>query len=126
MLDICGNEIRFTQGNSAVIGITPIDTSTGSPIELEGTDKVLFTVKTRYGVTVIQKILTAADADEQGALICTLNPDDTINLSPGQYEYDCLYVASGDQAVTFISSAFYIVRAVGKYTDVNGGDSNGD
>lgn len=126
MLDICGNEIRFTQGNSAVIGITPIDTSTGEPIELELTDKVLFTVKTRYGQTVIQKVLTAEDADEDGVLLCSLKPDDTLNLSPGEYEYDCLFVAPGDQAVTFISSKFYLVRAIGKYTDTNGGDSSGD
>lgn len=126
MIDICGNEIRFTQGNSAVIGITPIDTSTGKPIELEGTDKVLFTVKRRYGETVIQKVLTSSDADEDGVLLCSLKPDDTLNLSPGEYEYDCLYVAAGDQAVTFISSAFYLVRAIGKYTDVNGGDSDAD
>ena len=126
MLDICGNEIRFTQGNSAVIGITPIDTSTGLPIVLEGTDKVLFTVKTRYGTTVVQKTLTASDADEHGVLLCELRPNDTINLAPGAYEYDCLYVAAGDQAVTFISSAFYIVRALGKYTDANGGDVSGD
>lgn len=117
------NVIRIVRGNSASINITPIDTDTSTPVILSEGDKVLFTVKNQNGATVMQKVLTSANYDdgEDTSLNCSIEPDDTIDLLTGEYAYDCLLLV-GSQAVTFISSAFIIEKALGTYEDVSGGD----
>lgn len=119
------NVIRIMRGNSASINITPIDTDTGTPVILQEGDKVLFTVKNQNGTTVMKKVLTAADYDdaEDTSLNCSIEPEDTIDLLTGEYAYDCLLLV-GSQAVTFISSAFIIEKALGTYADVSGGDES--
>lgn len=113
------NNITITAGNSAVIDITPIDEESGSPIILGDGDKVLFTVKSHLGDTVIQKTLTKDNYSdpEDTSVNCVLEPDDTIDLYSGEYIYDCILITS-EMAVTFISSTFYVNEALGKYTDV--------
>jgi hypothetical protein len=117
------NVIRIVRGNSASINITPIDTDTSTPVILSEGDKVLFTVKNQNGATVMQKVLTSANYDdgEDTSLNCPIEPDDTIDLLTGEYAYDCLLLV-GSQAVTFISSALIIEKALGTYEDVSGGD----
>lgn len=124
MFDIFdANVIHITRGNSANINITPIDTDEGAPIILYEGDKVLFTVKNAKGETVIQKTLTYENYEdpEDKSLDCEIEPEDTIDLPTGEYQYDCLFL-SGSQAVTFISSAFIIEKALGVYTDLHGGE----
>lgn len=112
------NALEITQGNSAVIDITPLDGETGNPIRLNDGEKVLFTIKTPMGHFKLQKTLTNADYDNQedDSLNCVLEPDDTIDWGSGTYLYDCLLITQ-TEAITFISSTFTVKKALGKYTD---------
>lgn len=124
MFDIFDNNvIKINRGNSAVVNITPIDTDTGAPIILSEGDRVLFTVKDLNGESVFQKVLTSENysGEQDDSLDCEIEPEDTIDLPTGEYQYDCLFL-SGSQAVTFISSAFIIEKALGVYTDLHGGE----
>ena len=122
------NVIKITKGNSATIDITLVDSDTREHIELSAGDRVLFTVKHRNGKTVIQKTITSADLvpDETDIYTCTIEPEDTLELSTGEYDYDCLLLTTDGQAVTFISSKFVVTKAVGLYTDVTNGGGDGE
>lgn len=106
------NNITLTQGNSAEIDITPIDT-TGEPVQLESGDMVVFTIK-HCRKEVFRKVLGAEDWDvDEKALKLILNPEDTEDLPPCNYEYDCMYIFEDGSAYTFIDKAtFKIVRAI--------------
>ena len=122
MYDIFGgNVLNIVRGNSAFIDITPTDAETGNPVILENGDKVLFTVKTRRGETVIQKVLTNLDYSdpEDYSLNCIIDKDETIDLITGEYRYDCLYMTEAGEAITFISSTLLITEAVGTYKDID-------
>lgn len=112
-IDAEGN-ITLTQGNSAEIAIVPYYTE-DEPIVPEEGDKVIFCVKCARKV-IIRKELTAADYDEEEqALKLILSPEDTINLPPSDYRYDCLYIFANGEAYTFIDKAiFKIVEAIAK------------
>jgi hypothetical protein len=122
------NIIEITRGNSAIIDITPIDTDTGAPYKLSEGDRVLFTLKSKRGTKVFQKVLTNADyeSEEDDSLNLELAPEDTIDLISGEYLYDCLLITKDIQAATFISSTLIIKEAIGLYTDPEeDGDSDG-
>lgn len=111
------NNITLTQGNSAEIDITPLDTD-GEPIELQEGDKVIFKVES-CRKEVYRKELTAEDYDsEEKALKLILMPEDTVNLPCMAYTYDCLYIFADGSAYTFIDAAmFKIVKAIAKVGD---------
>ena len=112
------NNITLTQGNSAEIDITPLDTD-GKPIELQEGDKVIFKVMWRQRNRILKKELTAADWDsEEKALKLVLTPEDTVYLPEGTYEFDCLYIFADGSAYTFIDLAqLRIVKAIAKVGD---------
>lgn len=113
------NALTLTRGNSAIIDITPVNKDDGTPIVLGDGDSVLFTVKNFTNKVVIQKKLTDKDYDdaEDKSLNCILDPADTIDLRPGDYNYDCLLLSAGGQAYTFIASRLTILAAYGTYLD---------
>lgn len=113
------DRLVITAGNSVIIDITPIDEETGAPIILGENDKVLFTVKSNLGFTKIQKTLTSENYSdpEDTSVNCVLDPDDTIELEPGEYVYDCL-LYKDNNVTTFISSTICIKKPLGKYTDL--------
>lgn len=124
MLTVKGNILKLTKGNSGIIDITPIDEETKEPYILQDGDTVLFTVKNGISGSMFQKSLTNSDYDEEDtSLNCAINPEDTIAMPVGVYDYDCLLLTADGQAVTFISSKFILCDAVGVYTDVGGGDN---
>ena len=116
------NNITLTQGNSAEIDITPIDT-TGEPVVLESGDMVVFTVK-HCRKEVFKKVFGAEDWDvDENALKLILKPEDTADLPPCNYEYDCIYIFADGSAYTFIDRAtFKIVRAISKVGELDEGD----
>lgn len=119
------SSIMLTKGNSAIIEITPIDAETETPIILTDGDKILFSVKTTIGPIVLQKILTKDDYLEEGDtyVSCVITPEETINLSSGEYKYDCLLYRNDGTVSTFISSRIKLLNPVGTYRDI--GDGNG-
>lgn len=110
------NEICINQGNTISLDILLTDEK-GDPISLNDGDYILFTVKNRFGKTFLQKTVTNLDATEDDAYNLSLTVDETINLPPTSYFYDCLYVSS-EVVYTFISSLFIVEPAYGKTTDL--------
>ena len=116
------NNITLTQGNSAEIDITPIDTM-GEPVVLEQGDMVVFTIK-HCRKEVFRKVLGAEDWDvDEKALKLILKPEDTADLPPCNYAYDCIYIFADGSAYTFIDEAmFKVVRAISKVGELDEGD----
>ena len=112
------NELVITEGNSAIIDITPLDEVTEEAIKLNDGDKVIFTIKTNLGKLLLQKVLTNEDYDSEQdeSLNCVLTP----GWGGGTYFYDCLLLYADGTALTFISSTIHIEKAIGKYTDIGG------
>lgn len=110
------NWIKIVYGNTASISIDLKNPDTGEDITLSEHDKVIFTVKSKRGVKVIEKTLTIAnlDPEEPTNLLCEISGEET-RLLTGEYYYDCLYVSAHGQITTFISSIFQIWPAVGVY-----------
>lgn len=110
------NWIKVVYGNTASVSIDLRNPETGKDITLSENDKVIFTVKSKRGVKVIEKILTVANLDPEDPtnLICEISGKET-RLLTGEYLYDCLYVGTDGQITTFISSIFQIWPAVGVY-----------
>lgn len=120
------NLIFITRGNSLDIAISLIDNSTGEPYILNDGDSVLFTVKYR-GNPVIKKVLTSADyqSPTDTELLCSIEPQETINLITGEHAYDCLLITAGGIANTFVSSTMVVTEAIGTYQDLSGGATDG-
>ena len=108
------NNITLTQGNSAEINITPVD-SDGNTVVPEQGDMIVFTIK-YCSKELFRKVLGTEDWDiEEEALKLILNPKDTADLPPNNYAYDCLYIFADGSAYTFIDKAiFRVVRAISK------------
>lgn len=119
MIDIDVNDIEIVQGNTAEIDITPLeDDSVDTPVIMQDGDKVIFTVALGRK-TYIRKELTAAKQNKDGSLTLTLSPEDTINMPPIDYEYDCLFIFADGSSYTFIQKAkFTVDKAISKKGDV--------
>lgn len=117
MIDIDVNDIEIVQGNTAEIDITPLEDD-DTPVIMQDGDKVIFTVALGRK-TYIKKELTAAMQNEDGSLTLTLSPEDTINMPPIDYEYDCLFIFADGSSYTFIQKAkFTVEKAISKKGDV--------
>lgn len=117
MIDIDVNDIEIVQGNTAEIDITPLEDD-DTPVIMQDGDKVIFTVALGRK-TYIRKELTAAMQNEDGSLTLTLSPEDTINMPPIDYEYDCLFIFADGSSYTFIQKAkFTVDKAISKKGDV--------
>lgn len=117
MIDIDVNDIEIVQGNTAEIEITPLEDD-DTPVIMQDGDKVIFTVALGRK-TYIRKELTAAMQNEDGSLTLTLSPEDTINMPPIDYEYDCLFIFADGSSYTFIQKAkFTVEKAISKKGDV--------
>lgn len=117
MIDIDVNDIEIVQGNTAEIDITPLEDD-DTPVIMQKGDKVIFTVALGRK-TYIKKELTAAMQNKDGSLTLTLSPEDTINMPPIDYEYDCLFIFADGSSYTFIQKAkFTVDKAISKKGDV--------
>ena len=115
MIDIFDpNWIRVTYGNTMMIEIGIVDNDTCEPITLDDGEYIVFTVKSKKGEMVIEKILTSVNADPEDptCIICEISSEET-KLVTGEYLYDCLYVDATNKKTTFVSSIFQITPAVG-------------
>jgi hypothetical protein len=114
------NWIKIVQGNSREIKFNLLDPNTGEPLSVGSDDVVLFTVKSKLDKKVIQKILTSANVDaSDNTITCMVRPYDTEQLITGEYWYDVLYVGANEKTVTFISSIFQVLPAIGLSSDVD-------
>lgn len=111
------NNIAMVQGNTAEIDITPLEDD-DTPVIMQEGDKVIFSVAANRK-KLIKKELTAAMQNEDGSLTLMLTPEDTMNIPPNEYKYDCLYVFEDGSSYTFIKKAkFKVDEAISKKGDV--------
>lgn len=116
------NDVTIVRGDTLTLSISEIKMSDGSPYTLKDTDIIYLDVKKNSidKTAVFRKSVTAADYVE-GVLPVTVLPEDTVNLSPGDYYFDVRLFMDDDNIYTIIPmSKFRIVRNV---TDIpeNGG-----
>ena len=115
-------EIALVRGDTLKLTLTDIRLSDGTEYVLSDTDIVYLDVK-KYATdktAVFSKSVTAAEYVD-GALPITISPEDTVDLSCGDYCYDVRLYMDDDNIYTIIPmSKFRIVQNV---TDIpNGGD----
>lgn len=115
-------EIALVRGDTLKLTLTDIRLSDGTEYVLSDTDIVYLDVK-KYATdktAVFRKSVTAAEYVD-GALPITISPEDTAELSCGDYCYDVRLYMDDDNIYTIIPmSKFRIVQNV---TDIpNGGD----
>lgn len=125
--------IELTRGNSAEIDTTPFIQDTETPLELGENDKVVFTVKGKYSDEIcFQKVLTAADYDDEKKLVLRINPQDTVELKEGNlYVYDLMLVTEDGSVYTYIGNygdivpSFVVLKAYGDINNMpkNDGDT---
>lgn len=121
MLDITGTEIKLTRGNSGTVDLDITDTITGERYVPSEGDKFIFTMKGPLGFK-LQKVLTADDF-EDGILKLHFDPKDTINACDKvKYSYDMLALLDSGYCETFVSGTVKILRAVGTYQSIDGGE----
>ena len=117
MFKIDGTNITLTQGNTADIQIIPLD-DVGQMVYLVPGDRIVFAIKSlnKYH---FRKELTDADYDsDSDSYLLRLEPEDTEDLPPLAYKYDCLLITRDGEQYTFIDeSNFTLVRAIAKAGD---------
>ena len=116
-------EITMVRGDTLKLSIDSIKTADGGDYVLSKTDVIYLDVKKSAAdsVPIFRKSVTAADYVD-GALSVIIYPDDTADISPGDYFFDVRLFIDDDNIYTIIPmSKLRIVRNV---TDipVNGGD----
>ena len=125
MLDITGTEIKLTRGNSGTVDLDITDAITGERYVPSEGDKFVFTMKGALGFK-LQKVLTIDDF-EDGILKLHFDPKDTINACDNaKYRYDMLALLDSGYCETFVSGTVEILRAVGTYQNIDGGERYGE
>lgn len=114
--------ISLVRGDTLALSISSIKNTDGTEYTLKNTDVVYLDVR-KYATdktAVFRKSVTAAEYVD-GALPITILPEDTAELSCGDYCYDVRLYMDDENIYTIIPmSKFKIVRNV---TDIpNGGD----
>lgn len=107
-------EISIVRGDTLKLWIDSIKMSDGSNYVLSGTDIVYLDVKKSASdkTAVFSKSVTAVDYDD-GKLPVTILPEDTANISPGDYFFDVRLFIDDDNIYTIIPmSKFKVVRNV--------------
>ena len=107
MLNISGNNIKLTRGDTAYLSV-PITMANGEPYEMQSTDTLTLSVK---------KWLTDTEYKFQKTSIGTntfhIEPSDTKNLEFRKYVYDIqLQTAEGDVFTVIPTSEFEILTEV--------------
>lgn len=112
----CSAEITLYRGNSANYIIKPVYDS-GEDVTLQEGDKILFVVRSSpdsRARVYLSKTLTMADYDEEGQLILSFAPQDTVNMQEYTYYYDLSVGFADGTFYTFIPfSKFVILPALG-------------
>ena len=82
-------DIEMVRGTSQSFDITLTDAA-GDAYTLQDGDKLIFGIKSNPANTQydLQKVLTAADVQDDGAYRLSISPSDTITLPVGAYYYD--------------------------------------
>ena len=103
--------IEITRGDTAQFKFQRKDND-GNPI-LSVATKVYFTIKKHYSFSnfVLQKTIDDMTFDEDGYYHFTINPQDTNELSFGEYEYD-IEVIVDDYKQTISKGVFKITKEV--------------
>lgn len=117
-------DIYLVRGDTMRLSISSIKTADGEDYVLSDTDVIYLDVKKNAAdkAAVFSKSVTAVKYDEKGVLPITILPEDTAQLSPGDYFFDVRLFMDEDNIYTIIPmSKLKIVRNVTDIPD-NGGE----
>ena len=96
-------KLSMYKGTTLELEITPLNED-DSIITLADGDRVIFTLKAFKPPggteTLIARELTAADYNADGKLTICIKPEETADIPPGNYIYDC--------GIQFTDGSFYI------------------
>jgi hypothetical protein len=85
---------------------------------------VFFTLKTNYNLpdsaASLQKIVTTFTAPSTGVAVISLLPQDTINLEPGEYDFDIYVRTAANESYTVVKGKFNIEYDVTRETGTAG------
>lgn len=118
--------IDLTRNDSCEIRTYPYTVSGSGeevPISLNDGDVVMFAAASRTGRVYLKKILTNADADEEGCLVLRLSPEDTADMPAGEYAFSLAYMPdNGAECYTYVTGTFNLLTAVATVKQLDGGD----
>ena len=119
MLNIVGNDIYLTRGDTSYIEIDVSYAGYGcsKDYKFQEGDKLFFTVKQNFNMEdfLFQKVISFQDTDEieNGSVIIKIEPSDTNNLDFRSYIYDVeLITSDGDKYTIVRPSLFEILPEV--------------
>lgn len=117
--------INLTRNDSCEISTYPYNVGESGeevPISLDGDDVVMFAVANRTGRIYLRKILTNADVDAEGYLVLRLSPEDTADMSAGEYVFSFAYMPNhGEECYTYAMGVFNLMVAVATVKQLGGG-----
>lgn len=116
-------DISMVRGDTLKLSISSIKTADGGDYVLSDTDVIYLEVKKSAAdrVPIFRKAVTAADYVD-GALPVIIYPNDTADISPGDYFFDVRLFMDDDNIYTIIPmSKLKIVRNVTDIPDNGGG-----
>jgi hypothetical protein len=103
--------LSLTRGDSQTYTLT-FRNSAGTPYCMKNW-VVFFTLKTNYNLpdaqASLQKIVTTfpdTTAGTSGVATITLNPTDTVNLDPGEYDFDIAVRTAANETYTVLKGKF--------------------
>ena len=109
------SDIYLVRGDTLRLSISGIKTADGEDYVLSGADVIYLDVKKNAAdkTAVFRKSVTAADYDDKGVLPIMIFPEDTAELSPGDYFFDVRLFMDEDNIYTIIPmSKLKIIRNV--------------
>lgn len=111
-------DIYLVRGDTLRLSISGIKTADGEDYVLSDTDVIYLDVKKNAAdkMAVFRKSITAADYDDNGVLPITIFPEDTVELSPGDYFFDVRLFMDEDNIYTIIPMA--TLKIVRNVTDI--------
>lgn len=104
MIEICGDVIRLTRGDSATISVAIANSVTGEDYVMQEGDKLLLTVRKypfKASAAVVEKELT-------GGAVFRLAPEDTAGLDLGTYKYD-VELRTGRDVYTVVPCSDFVL-----------------
>lgn len=104
MLEINGNTIRLTKGDTAHLSVNVANTATGDNYEVKPDDLLFLTIRKKnyeeMPVLVQKKLIGSKDF--------TILPEDTKNMVSGTYCYD-VELRTGDEVYTVIQCSDFVL-----------------
>lgn len=106
-------QFQMTRGDSKLLRLPILDTTSGEPINLTGAKSVKWGLAKRvHGEVLVSKAIgdgIQITSPANGIIEITLDPTDTANLSPGEYYHEAQIIDAQDAVATVIGDRCLIL-----------------